>query len=227
MNTNLEQLKQLKAEGKKEFPFLTPVSEYISKNYGEIENELEEAHLLEILGEIRGLDSLKSVSNEFAAHVSPDELIFTGHPSINPIKSDDPAGMDKNKAYISRGWRNSIEVSFNELFYISDVAGYDAYLEANFVEEQEKDFKRQEERIVKQKEEEKQRQEDVVEASRLREKFGIERGGSVQNAILFEQLHEGKDVKAKFKAFVELQDTDNSSYNRIYNIAEEAFRDNY
>lgn len=221
MNTNLKELQELKAEGLKSFPFLTPITDYISKNYDEIESELEESHVDEIVAEI-----LKDheINNPFAVYSSRTTLKFIRSPYLDTIDNK-KKGVANIECHVSDGWRNSIKAALSGLFYISDIKAYEAYLEESRQASAQEDIDNIKQMLAKRLENEEKAKLEVIEEARLREKFGLKHGESVVDARLYEQLMEGDKLDVKFEAFKKTKMTRDEIEEIAYDSGREAYYD--
>jgi hypothetical protein len=204
MELNIKELQQLQKEGKKEFAFLTPVSDYIAEHYGEIKDELEVPHVEEILRDLR-----KETNFDVVMYDSLNSFVIS-QPSIKSIDFD-KKGVDNIVFVHTRSYLNKLRGNLSELYYISDLDGYYQYLEE---EEQLKALnyiKQREEQLTKLKEHEAERQAKVIEDNRLRAKFGLAREASTEKARLFESIFQNDKLDVQFEAFNKITAFDEDS----------------
>lgn len=145
--TRLEQVRETKKNGKKEFPFLTPVMDYVDKNYSDIKEELDSELYEDILAEIKEKSSLVTITK--------DELLLIAkasqYTSVNEILDENRKGTGEysvSDTFIRESviresadsWTNSYQkVNLKDLYYVSNYDSFSNYLlAADEVEKAEK-----------------------------------------------------------------------------------------
>ena len=218
MNTNLKQLKERKGQ-KQSYEFIQPISQYISENYGEIEDLLDSSNIDEILREISISLKDKGITNQrFCVYSDLVNLEFIRIPHIRINKDKD--GLDRFYGDIRYNEKHSL----NDIYYVTDVDGLMEFNEINQQVAVANRIKRDEEIIEKDKEEELKRQERIVEDIALRKEFALKADDSTEKARLFKQLFSDGNIVDRYKAFTSIVDSD-IDRDLIYEIARDVVND--
>ena len=241
MNRVQISLKQLKENGGKlkEFKFLSKVSDYVTKNYGDIVDILDQNNYGEILEEISNkgkvtfahynkVDSLRltaigsTVSYVERSYASEDKKV----PLFDQMYAQFNSFTDTDKWEEGNGYRASGCVDFKDLYYVSDAKGLTDYLESLKAEAHTVHLEYLEKKEVERL--------DLQKTDReLREKYGLNVNDSLETARQLELL-DSEDPKERLKAFASVNSNKDpmpnkvrsrSSYNEMREIAREEARD--
>jgi len=223
MHSNLKQLQQYKGS-KKEYSFLTPVSEYISEHYGEIMDVLDVSNVKEILNEIRDLTNNEDYYNSFITYVDPEALC--SHPSHMALDTKEEDGKElKGLSNITKRNYPGDSVSFDEVYYVNDYKAYDEYNKNLEIERREATLAAEAKRLAVRRENEDARQKRDNDDLKLREKFGLKRNADTDRARLFESIFQTDKLEDRYNAFSKLINMSEVERSEIYDIAREEARE--
>lgn len=226
MTNSIKTLQKTKGV-KKEFSFISKVSDYITKEYGEIEHLLDQTNVREIVDEICEDSPLKG--NCLAIYDDCENLNVVSRYDLSYSTIDsNKKGVDNVEVRVYRSPR----VSLDEVYYISNIEEYDKFKEEEKVAQLKERIEVKEKALEREKQQEINRQEKVKLDLAIRKEFGLDRNEDTSKAIAYKEfatevLGKTSDLKNGFIKFKKLVSNTAIDEDRVEEIVNSAIDNHY